>query len=145
MKKIEIAVYGVPEEVARCVEAPDVGAPGAGGIVFDILAFPINPADLSFCRGTYRLAPALPATPGGECVGRVTAISSDVSGISPGDLVIQLLAAPVADVTLHAVIGALVTLAAQQLEQRCHCRVVPKESPEIHANRRPPPQRPGGP
>jgi len=27
---------------------PDVGAPGAGEVVFDVLAFPINPADVSF-------------------------------------------------------------------------------------------------
>ncbi|MGE5270284.1 MAG: hypothetical protein ACM3JG_11495 [Thiohalocapsa sp.] len=51
MKKVEIAAYGVPEEVAQCVEAPDVGAPGPCEIVFDVLAFPINPADLSMCRG----------------------------------------------------------------------------------------------
>src|SRR5581483_9535586 len=71
MKKIEIAAYGAPEQVARCVEAEDPGAPGPGELVFDVLAFPINPADLSFIRGTYRLQPELPATPGAECVGRV--------------------------------------------------------------------------
>lgn len=90
MKKIEIAAYGVPEEVARCVDVNDVGTPGAGEIVFDVVAFPINPADLSFCRGTYRLAPALPATPGAECVGRVTAVGSEVADIKPGDLVIHM-------------------------------------------------------
>jgi trans-2-enoyl-CoA reductase len=61
MKRVEIAVYGVPEAVAECAETPDVGPPGAGEIVFDVLAFPINPADLSFCRGNYRLHPPLPA------------------------------------------------------------------------------------
>ena len=50
MKKIEIAAYGAPEVNARCVEAPDLGAPGPGEVTFDVLAFPINPADLSFCR-----------------------------------------------------------------------------------------------
>ena len=29
-------------------------APGAGEVVFDVVAFPINPADLSFCRGTFK-------------------------------------------------------------------------------------------
>ena len=28
MKRVDIAAYGVPEEVASCVEVPDVGAPG---------------------------------------------------------------------------------------------------------------------
>src|SRR5213078_3805926 len=90
MKKVEITAYGAPEEIADCVEAPDVGAPGPGEIVFDVLAFPINPADLSMCRGTYRLRPPLPATPGAECVGRVTAVGAQVKHVKPGDLVINL-------------------------------------------------------
>jgi len=68
----------------------DVGAPGPSEIVFDVLAFPINPADISFCRGNYRLRPALPATPGAECVGRVAAVGAGVAGIRPGDLVIHM-------------------------------------------------------
>jgi NADPH:quinone reductase-like Zn-dependent oxidoreductase len=59
-------------------------------VVFDVLAFPINPADVSFCRGTYRLKPPLPATPGAECIGRVTAVGAGVSHVKPGDLVINL-------------------------------------------------------
>jgi len=90
MKKIEISDYGAPEAVAHCIEAPDVGPPGAGEIVFDVLAFPINPADLSFCRGSYRLRPTLPATPGAECVGRVTAVGAGVSALKPGDIVINM-------------------------------------------------------
>jgi mitochondrial enoyl-[acyl-carrier protein] reductase / trans-2-enoyl-CoA reductase len=89
MKKIEITDYGAPETVAHCIEAPDVGAPGAGEIVFDVLAFPINPADISFCRGS-RLRSPLPATPGAECVGRVTAVGAAVADIRPGDLVIHM-------------------------------------------------------
>jgi hypothetical protein len=30
---------------ARCADVPDVDAPGAGEVAFDVLAFPINPAD----------------------------------------------------------------------------------------------------
>jgi trans-2-enoyl-CoA reductase len=90
MKKVEIAAYGAPDEVAHCVEVPDVGEPGPGEIVFDVLAFPINPADLSFCRGSYRFAPEFPATPGAECVGRVRAVGAGVETLKPGDLVINL-------------------------------------------------------
>jgi NADPH:quinone reductase-like Zn-dependent oxidoreductase len=90
MKRIDISAYGAPEEVARCVEVPDVGEPGAGEVVFDVLAFPINPADISFCRGNYRLRPPLPTTPGAECVGRVAAIGSSVAQVKPGDLVINM-------------------------------------------------------
>jgi NADPH:quinone reductase-like Zn-dependent oxidoreductase len=90
MKKVEITDYGAPETVAHCIEAPDVGAPGSGEIVFDVLAFPINPADISFCRGNYRLHPPLPATPGAECVGRVAAVGAGVGDIRPGELVIHM-------------------------------------------------------
>jgi trans-2-enoyl-CoA reductase len=90
MKQILIDRYGVPEEIARCADVPDVGAPGSGEVVFEVLAFPINPADVSFCKGTYRLKPALPATPGAECIGRVTAVGAGVAHVKPGDLVINL-------------------------------------------------------
>ena len=90
MKQVLLERYGQPEEGLRCAEVPDLGAPDAGEVVFDVLAFPINPADISFCRGNYRLKPALPATPGAECVGRVTAVGAGVSQVKPGDLVINL-------------------------------------------------------
>jgi mitochondrial enoyl-[acyl-carrier protein] reductase / trans-2-enoyl-CoA reductase len=90
MKQAVLERYGPPEEGVRCVEAPDVGAPAAGEVVFDVLAFPINPADVSMCRGSYRLRPTLPATPGAECLGRVTAVGSGVTHVRPGDLVINL-------------------------------------------------------
>src|SRR5260370_24854827 len=89
MKKVEIAAYGAPEAVAHCIDVPDVGAPGAGEIVFEVLAFPINPADLSMIRGNYRLKPPLPATPGAECVGRVVATGTGV-GPRAGDVVINM-------------------------------------------------------
>jgi NADPH:quinone reductase-like Zn-dependent oxidoreductase len=90
MKQVVLDRYGPPEEVARCAEVPEVGAPAAGEVVFDVLAFPINPADVSFCRGSYRLKPPLPATPGAEAIGRVTAVGAGVSHAKPGDLVINL-------------------------------------------------------
>src|SRR2546430_4672885 len=90
MKQVLIDGYGQPEEFARCAEVPDVGVPGAGEVVFDVVLFPINPADVSFCRGTYRLKPPLPATPGAECVGRVTAVGAGVTHVKAGDLVMNL-------------------------------------------------------
>ena len=90
MKQAVLEGYGPPEDVVRCVEAPDVGAPEAGEVVFDVLAFPINPADVSMCRGSYRLRPTLPATPGAECIGRVSAVGAGVTHVRAGDLVINL-------------------------------------------------------
>jgi trans-2-enoyl-CoA reductase len=89
MKKVEITAYGAPEAVAHCIEPPDVGVPDPGEIVFDVLAFPINPADLSMIRGNYRLKPPLPATPGAECVGRVAMVGAGVA-LRKGDLVINM-------------------------------------------------------
>lgn len=89
MKRIELDAYGVPEDVAHCVEVADVGSPGPGEVVFDVLAFPINPADLGFCRGGYAVTPPLPSTPGAECVGRVTEVGDGVTHVAPGDLVIN--------------------------------------------------------
>lgn len=90
MKRIEITAYGAPEEVARCSEVPDVGEPAPDEVVFDVLAFPINPADISFCRGSYRLRPPLPATPGAECIGRIAALGAEVTQMELGDLVINM-------------------------------------------------------
>jgi len=90
MKRVDLTDYGAPEVVVGCVEVPDVGAPGPGEIVFDVLAFPINPADVSFCRGSYRLRPPLPATPGAECIGRIAAVGTGVTQLRPGDLVVNM-------------------------------------------------------
>ncbi|MDP2375581.1 zinc-dependent alcohol dehydrogenase family protein [Reyranella sp.] len=90
MKQVLIDSYGTPWEVARCAEVPDVGEPAADEVVFDVLAFPINPADMWFCKGSYRLKPPLPATPGAECVGRVIAVGAAVRHVKKGDLVINL-------------------------------------------------------
>lgn len=91
MKRIVLEQYGVPEEVANCVEVDDVGAPEAGEVVFEVIAFPINPADVMFCKGIYRIKPAFPATPGAECVGRVLEVGAGVGHVKPGDLVINLM------------------------------------------------------
>jgi trans-2-enoyl-CoA reductase len=90
MKQVLIDRYGDPWDVARCADVPDLGEPAADEVVFDVLAFPINPADMWFCKGSYRLKPPLPATPGAECVGRVTAVGSAVKHVKPDDLVINL-------------------------------------------------------
>jgi NADPH:quinone reductase-like Zn-dependent oxidoreductase len=90
LKQVLIDRYGAPHEVARCAEVADVGAPAAGEVVFDVLATPVNPADIAFCWGRYRVRPPLPAAPGAECVGRVTAVGAGVVGVRPDDLVINL-------------------------------------------------------
>ncbi len=91
MKQVQFSRFGVPHEVAECAEVPDLGAPGADEVVFEVLAFPINPADLSLFTGRYAAKPPLPATPGAECIGRITAVGANVKHVKPGDRVINML------------------------------------------------------
>jgi len=90
VKQVLIDRYGTPWDVARCADVADVGEPASDEVVFDVLAFPINPADMWFCKGSYRLKPPLPATPGAECVGRIVAVGAAVKHVKKGDLVINL-------------------------------------------------------
>lgn len=59
MKQVLLDRYGTPEEVTRCADVPDVGPPGPGEVVFEVLLFPINPTDVWFCKGESRLRPPL--------------------------------------------------------------------------------------
>ena len=90
MKQVQFAAFGAPHEVATCIEVPDVGAPAADEVVIEVLAFPINPADLLTITGGYAIRPQLPATLGAECVGRIAAVGSSVRDLAVGDRVINL-------------------------------------------------------
>jgi len=90
MKAVQFAAFGVPHEVAACVDLPDPGAPAEGEVLVEIEAFPINPADLLFLEGAYAARPPLPATPGAEGVGRVAAVGGGVTDLAVGNRVIPL-------------------------------------------------------
>jgi NADPH:quinone reductase-like Zn-dependent oxidoreductase len=90
MKIVRFDSFGKPDEVVRCVDVADVDAPAADEAVIEVLAFPLNPADLLTIEGRYAVRPALPARVGAECVGRVTALGRDVRNLAEGDLVIPL-------------------------------------------------------
>ena len=85
MKAIQIQSFGKPDEVARCVDIADVGAPGANEVVLAVEATPINPSDLLLITGAYGYRPTLPATVGGEGVGRVVAVGAGVKHLKEGD------------------------------------------------------------
>jgi mitochondrial enoyl-[acyl-carrier protein] reductase / trans-2-enoyl-CoA reductase len=90
MKQVRFGAFGAPHEVAECVEVEDVGDPGAGEVVVEVLAFPINPADLLTITGQYAVRPDLPATLGAEAVGRIAAVGTGVTGLNQGDRVVIL-------------------------------------------------------
>jgi NADPH:quinone reductase-like Zn-dependent oxidoreductase len=90
MKIAQFSTFGRPDAVIACVEAADPPAPKPDEVVLDVLAFPINPADLLSIEGLYASRPPLPAIPGAECVARVTAVGGAVEDLRAGDLVIPL-------------------------------------------------------
>jgi NADPH:quinone reductase-like Zn-dependent oxidoreductase len=85
MKAIQIETFGNPAEVAKLVDIPDVGTPGAGEVVIAVDASPINPYDLLMIAGSYGYRPRLPAIMGTEGVGRVVAVGAGVKHLKEGD------------------------------------------------------------
>jgi NADPH:quinone reductase-like Zn-dependent oxidoreductase len=68
----------------------DLAPPAPDEVRLEMLASPINPADLNVIEGTYGQLPDLPAIPGNEGVGRVVALGSAVATLRTGDLVAPL-------------------------------------------------------
>jgi mitochondrial enoyl-[acyl-carrier protein] reductase / trans-2-enoyl-CoA reductase len=87
---INAAVYsahGNPAEVLR-VEQQTWPHPGHGEVTVQMIAAPINPADLNAIEGKYPVRPELPATPGFEGSGKVAEVGENVTNLSIGDVVI---------------------------------------------------------
>jgi NADPH:quinone reductase-like Zn-dependent oxidoreductase len=90
MKVARFSKFGRPEAVVECVEVADPPAPSADEVALEVVAFPINPADLLGMEGQYAALPTLPAIPGAECVARVEAVGAAVTDMRVGDMVIPL-------------------------------------------------------
>lgn len=90
MKVVQFSRFGRPEDVVECIEVDDPPAPAADEVVLDVLAFPINPADLLTIEGRYAVRPPLPSRVGAECVARVKVVGKEVHEVHEGDLVIPL-------------------------------------------------------
>ncbi|HEY0777887.1 MAG TPA: zinc-dependent alcohol dehydrogenase family protein [Gemmatirosa sp.] len=88
MPVVQFARFGDPAEVLEVVDAPELTPPGPDEVAVDFVASPINPSDLLTVRGEYGVRPELPATPGYEGVGRVTATGEGVAHLKTGDLVL---------------------------------------------------------
>lgn len=89
-KNITAVVYethGNPVEVLKLVEkaSPE---PGPDEALVQILAAPVNPADINAIEGKYPGRPEVPATPGMEGVGVVAQTGDGVTSIKPGDHVL---------------------------------------------------------
>ena len=89
MKRAQVKRFGDPAEVVELVEV-DEPAPAPGEALIEVLASPINPADLLKCRGLYGYGKSFPTLPfwgGVEGVGRIAALGDGVANVEPGDLV----------------------------------------------------------
>ncbi|MBE2203132.1 MAG: 2-enoyl thioester reductase domain-containing protein [Chthoniobacterales bacterium] len=81
--------FGKPAESLVLEDFP-LPSPGPEEVLLDMVAAPVNPADLNVIEGTYGDLPELPATIGNEGVGRIVAVGLGVTGCSPGQLVLPM-------------------------------------------------------
>lgn len=86
MRAIQITEFGGPERLALAdVPMPQ---PGPGEVLIRVRAASVNRADLLLRSGGYHTLPPLPAIPGSEVAGEVTAFGHDVDGIRIGTRVV---------------------------------------------------------
>ena len=86
MHAVQVTEFG-PADVLALHELPDP-VPGRGEVLIAVEAAGVNRADVLFRSGGYHRGPALPAVPGLEAAGRVTALGADVAGVAVGDRVL---------------------------------------------------------
>ena len=84
-----LTAFGKPADVLKIEERPRP-RPGKGEILLEMLAAPVNPADLNVIEGKYGELPKLPDVIGNEGVGRVAAIGAKAEGFSVDDLVLPM-------------------------------------------------------
>lgn len=89
MRASQLTAFGRAPEVLR-VETLPQPEPAAGELLLEMLAAPVNPADLNVIEGTYGYLPTPPAVIGNEGVGRVAALGRGVQDYALGDLVVPL-------------------------------------------------------
>ncbi len=89
MKAIIFETMGEPADVLRIRDAPDP-TPGPGELLVRVILSPVHPADLHVMRGRFGRIPALPTSPGIECVGIVEAMGPGVDSPKLGTRVVLL-------------------------------------------------------
>jgi mitochondrial enoyl-[acyl-carrier protein] reductase / trans-2-enoyl-CoA reductase len=84
-----LTAFGKPADVLSLDERPRP-RPSKGQILLEMLAAPVNPADLNVIEGRYGELPELPASIGNEGAGRVIGLGAGTNGFAIGDLVLPL-------------------------------------------------------
>ena len=81
--------FGPAAESLTVQDIPSL-QPAENEILLEMIAAPINPADINVIEGKYGELPTLPATIGNEGVGRVSRVGSGVTNVAPGQLVLPM-------------------------------------------------------
>lgn len=89
MRSVKFYEFGIPRDVLRLEDVP-TPEPGVNQVLVRLRARSINPSDLLTVRGLYGSLPVLPATPGFEGTGEVSAVGDGVKNLRPGQRVIPL-------------------------------------------------------
>lgn len=85
----ELRQFGSAQESLTTVDVPHRD-PGNGEILIEMVAAPINPADINVIEGKYGELPSLPSPIGNEGVGRVAKLGAGVTGLEVGQMVLPL-------------------------------------------------------
>jgi NADPH:quinone reductase len=88
MRAWQVPELGEPRDVLTLAEVPDP-VPGPGQVLVRVLGAATNFPDVLMCRGGYQVRPPLPYTPGIELCGEVMTAGPGVTGIAPGDRLID--------------------------------------------------------
>lgn len=81
--------YGDPTKVVQ-KQDEELQDPKENEVLLEMLAAPVNPADINTIEGKYPSKPKLPAVPGNEGVAKVLQVGTKVTDLNPGDHVIPL-------------------------------------------------------
>lgn len=115
MKTAIYKTLGNPVDVLEVIEV-SARSPGPGEVLVDVLSAPIHNADVLQIMGLYGKLAKLPATPGGEAVGRVVAVGAGVQHLAVGTIVFIAAGSTWAQQVIGPA-GAFIPLPAGDLDQ----------------------------
>lgn len=87
MKAIHLTAYGDPIKNLQLIELPDPSSSEAGEVIIRMEYSPIDPSDLLLAKGIYAVRPELPAVIGGQGIGIVEELGTEITHLKKGDRV----------------------------------------------------------